>query len=879
MTITDSINIIITFLATLGSACYAVASPVAKPGMAVMPADTTRVTVTADSLKVGMEIDEAMADSITAAWNLRLGEVVVTARESTGVTSASLIDTTAMKHLQPSSFTDLLELLPGHTFKEPSMGAVNVISLRQATNISVADDYSTSALGTSFVVDGMPVNTNADMQSTTDSNRSGHISAGKGVDMRTLSTDDIESVEIVRGIASVEYGELTSGLVNIRRKHGLTRLEARFKGDTKSRLFYVGKGFAMPFKDWTINVSADYLDSKVDPRNSRENFKRVTSSLRSNARWTRGDVLWTMSNTLAYTGTFERDKNDPDLNVNGARDFYTSDKHQFSLNNSLVARFPELAHLESVTAMAGLTYTDDRLHQEKTVASAALYPMPCSLTPGVNYIDFLPMVYEGTLDVIGKPVTAFAKLAVRMNHRWGSVSMRSNYGVEWNYSNNFGAGRVYDLSRPLTAGSSSRPRAFSDVPAMSQLSAYAEANVNWTLPTSQFVLQAGVRETQLLHLDSRYFLSLRPYLDPRVNLKYQLPSVAVGSRQLNWEVAGGVGLMTKMPTMNYLFPDKRYVDYEQLNYAHTNPAYRVMNVMTFVDDVTNYNLRAARNLKWEVRTDFEFAGNRLSVTYFNEDMTDGFRNTATVNTYSFRRYDASGWNPVEAGRGPLIEELPYTDVTRITTVSHKANGSRTYKRGVEYTFSSVRIPTLRTRVTISGAYFKTIQSNSQPLWYHPAVTVNGEDLKYVGLYDDTDGMIYKSANTNIMLDTDLPRLGLNFSLSAQTVWFTSTQTIWRDGTPTHYMGIDGVVHPYTAESAADPYLHQLQRTFGSFDQIRVPVETSINLKATKHFWNNRILIALYVNRLLYIAPDYTLYNNTRRRYASPYFGMELNFKI
>ncbi len=32
--------------------------------------------------------------------------------------------------------------------------------------------------------------------------------------MRSISTDDIESVEVVRGIPSAEYGNLTSGMIN-----------------------------------------------------------------------------------------------------------------------------------------------------------------------------------------------------------------------------------------------------------------------------------------------------------------------------------------------------------------------------------------------------------------------------------------------------------------------------------------------------------------------------------------------------------------------------------------------------------------------------------------------------------------------------------------
>ena len=44
---------------------------------------------------------------------MALNEVVVTASESKRATSASIVDRTAMKHLQPSSFSDLMELVPG----------------------------------------------------------------------------------------------------------------------------------------------------------------------------------------------------------------------------------------------------------------------------------------------------------------------------------------------------------------------------------------------------------------------------------------------------------------------------------------------------------------------------------------------------------------------------------------------------------------------------------------------------------------------------------------------------------------------------------------------------------------------------------------------
>ena len=47
-----------------------------------------------------------------------IGEVVVTAQESRGLSAASVIEKHAMEHLQPSCFSDILELLPGFEFPQ-----------------------------------------------------------------------------------------------------------------------------------------------------------------------------------------------------------------------------------------------------------------------------------------------------------------------------------------------------------------------------------------------------------------------------------------------------------------------------------------------------------------------------------------------------------------------------------------------------------------------------------------------------------------------------------------------------------------------------------------------------------------------------------------
>lgn len=148
----------------------------------------------------------------------QLNEVIITATESKGIVTTSRIDRPAMAHLQPTSFTDLLELLPGGMSRDPDMGAANTMTLRETGGIdsngnktAVGKDYSITSLGTLFVVDGIPINTDANLQAipgSDDTVESGRNIVNRGVDMRSISTDDIESVEVVRGIPSAEYGNL-----------------------------------------------------------------------------------------------------------------------------------------------------------------------------------------------------------------------------------------------------------------------------------------------------------------------------------------------------------------------------------------------------------------------------------------------------------------------------------------------------------------------------------------------------------------------------------------------------------------------------------------------------------------------------------------------
>lgn len=835
--------------------------------------------------------DTSIVVSLTPE-SLTLGEVSVTARESQGLTGASRIDRSAMSHLQPSSFADLLELLPGNISQDPNTGSVNSIRLRETGSIGgtggVADnaDYAISSLGTQFNIDGVPVNTDANHQSTGIESAVGRNSMNRGVDMRSLATDNIESVEIVRGIPSAEYGNLSSGTVNIRRRRSATPWTARFKADGFSKLFFAGKGVAVgPEKRNTLNFDIGWLDSKTDPRSNLENYKRLTASARAAMLWHRswGRIEWNVSGD--FTGTADSEKNDPDLSLKKI-DEYNSDHKETSLISNLAFNFAGRRLLENVDLNIGGSYAVDKLKRRVQVAPSRASVAPGGMEAGEHDGKYILGEYIADYLADGKPLTFYAKAKISGSLPvFGGGMHRYKAGADISVSKNYGKGQVYDLDRPLSASWTSRPRAFSDIPALNVAGAFVEDVLSFSAGACRAELQAGLHLTALAGLDKRYYLSRRPYLDPRVNAVWHFPSAGTGKNRVDMLVAVGYGLNTRMPTADYLFPQQAYLDIVQLNYydtSHPETNSRV-NLYTYINDAVNYNLKPARNSKREVRFGADWRGNRLSVTYFEEHMNDGFRYARVYGNYAYKKYDASVIDGALLDGPPSLDDLPYDNASVLRSYRKAENGTRIDKRGVEFTLNTARWAPFATALTVSGAWFKTRYSNSMMLFEPVSDVVDGVAVsdRFVGLYDTADGRVNEQFNTNFMFDTQLPRFGLVLTASVQCMWFVKTRRLTEKGRPTSYLSSsDGQLHPYDDAAAADPVLKYLDRYYNPalYDTFTVPSAVYVNLKATKSV-GQWLRVAVFVNRILDYLPDYNSGGLTVRRNADAYFGMELNFTL
>ena len=817
-----------------------------------------------------------------------IGEVLVTAAESKGPTSSSKIGREAIAHIQPSSIADLMELIPGGRATDPSFGAPQEIRLREAAPSSSAN-YATSALGTQIQVDGIPISNDANLQySTSYGSIQEYANVNRGVDTRAISTDDIESVEIVRGIPSVEYGDLTSGLVKVKRREGGRDLTARFKADMSSKLFSVGKGFERKGRGdaerTTLNINADYLTAASDPRNPRQSYQRLTGSVRFGRHWQGSAYRYSAGGSLDYTGSFDNKKSDQDLDngLGGPVERYKSNynRTQFAATFAVEARHRQFFH--SLDLTASLSAEFDRIDRWRFVETGSDFAKTWGTEAGEYDAVIIPASYDATLLVDGKPFYGYAKAIAIFNADTERSRNTLRVGADWSMDKNYGRGLVFDVARPFSPQMDSRPRAYDAIPALHKLSFFLEDATTLALGDFRVEATGGVRAASMFNLGRRYTIQGKFYFDPRANVVVALPRFHVAGRNLTLRLGGGVGWHTKFPTMDSLYPDTEYFDFTQLNYWPANPALRRINLRLYTLDPTNYDLRAARNFKWEVRLDADWNDNQLSVTYFREDMTSGFRTTSDYRSFTFRDYDETAIDMEQLDGPPSLDGIPYTEETRLGGYSRSTNGSRTEKSGIEFAFTSQRIRAIATRVTVTGAYFRTNYSNMHPEYLLPTSAPGGQTYPYVGYYFSTDGYLREMCNTNFLLDTQIPRLKLILSTSFQCMWFLGSRNTPVSAWPISYLDEDLVSHPFTAESAADGLLSALVRDSDPtlWRYVTTPFSMNVNLKITKKLYRDKMAVALFVNKLLDYTPDYHTSDGRHIcREVTPYFGMELNIKL
>jgi len=823
---------------------------------------------------VNVERDMTLSFRMTPT-SLALKEVTVTAQQKeSGASTASVVGRQAIDHLQATSLADVMQLIPGQLMGNHDLTQQSNLQLRTLVN------NNTAAFGSSIIVDGMPMSNNGQLTQ-------GQFSATAftGTDLRQVSADDIDNVEIIRGIPSAEYGDLTSGLVVVHSRVGITPLQVKAKINPGLQNYSVGKGFSLA-KAGVLNVSGDYAKAWGDPRQKTRSFDRYTV----NVGW--GIDLskkWHADTKLRFMQAKDWTGNDPDAIDDGTQSENKSTTVGLTHNGRVRLDMP-LARSLKYTVGLSLTQTDNS-NTSYVANSTGLLPILTARETGYYDVPWMTTSYLATGITESRPGNVFAKLTDDFFLRKGKTVQSFKLGAEYHYDWNSGRGYYNDDElRPYRPNSNGRPRAFDDVPGLHQVSAFAEDQFTWNMnKLNRLRVGVGLR-----------FTALQPFgdvattaLSPRVNAAFTVTK---------WlDVRLGIGMNSKTPGLNYLYPDKKYDDNVAANYMPQDGTKQVLNYYTQVYDVKySSGMKNATTTKVEGGVDIKLPGGRkLNVLAYHDKTPDGFGAVTEYFAYNYNYYTLDAQHNSISNPAGVDSRLVYMTTGMI------GNTNTTVNTGVEFDCDLGEVKPLATRFYLSGAWNQTktwsTDMNAQSVRnallpaYYQSLGLTPVKVVYPSGEDYTR---YRRFLTTLRAVTHIPRLKMVASFTAQAIWHNSNYSFVADKEVIGYITPDLVYHeiapgqetitfPATGSvgggSAADASvaISDLAVKHTDNDPTKNPVTWNLQARLTKELGKVGGL-SLYVNNALFYEP-YLKGNNvstlTQRNTGTFQFGAELSLNL
>ncbi len=809
-----------------------------------------------------------------------LAEVVVMADYKKNQGSTAVINQQALEHIQPTSVADVLSLIPGGLFRESSATGFNRISLRQ----SGSDDNT--SLGMAVVMDGIPQDNDgfrASIPGLSTDEYSDRLGMNRGIDLKTLSTDHIRKIEIVKGISSAKLGNLSSGVIQTTSKIGITPAQLRMKVDPLTKLIYLGKGFRISPKMGYLHTGIDYSSVYDDRRDPMSKYSRLTGQVTYNNSVDVGDKTLFLFFKLSEVYTLNQAKED-EL----TQDYNESFRNKYSRTGaSFKAQMYDLGKIvDNVEFIASADYTYDLIDRNRLVQTGTPLPSPLATEEGESEGIYLPSTYYSPFQIENKPLSLLTQLNAESLFETRSFRHKVIYGLSWKRTKNYGEGVMVDMTRPPYPGNNEyvRPVPNRSIPALSVGAAYAEEQLKHSNRWFDFELNAGVRFTQMFNLDTKYTELRKLQVEPRINAALSFNIDLAGGKSLRNMFRFGFGQENKLPTLDYIYPDRVYKDMIVLNaYTKQDDPFNHLITYTKIYDVTNNSLRPNRNTKYEAGWDVEYEGYSLSLTFFKEHSDRGFESVAEYSPVRYTRYvDPIDGQPI-VGRRPEKEDYVADPYATFVDMDIVRNSMKVEKKGLEYLLRFPKIIPLSTTVEINGAYYDTRYSSGAPLQYHPAFRDDDRPQPYVGIYRRQDITRQRIFNTNLWFNTNIPRYKMIFTTFFQFIWLNEEMRINGDEYPSAYFDTDGRMHTVDdriLQSIKDG--HTVWRHYHIYKEDfseTLPVSLTVNFKVTKEF-SRMIRASFFVNNILDINPLYkNRYNQNVRVWQKSFFGAEMTFSF
>lgn len=812
--------------------------------------------------ELSIDKDLSSLDFSLSVNSLALDEVVVTAETSKdALNTTQKIGRNALDHLQMSGVSNIAALLPGGKTINPDLTKDNAISLR-----SGGATVGNAAFGTAIEVDGVRMGDNA------------NFSGMGGTGTRGISVENIESVEVVTGVPSAEYGDLNSGMVRVSTKKGRSPVSVVFSVNPRTYQTSLSKGFDLGGKRGTLNLSAEWAKATAKLSSPYSSYSRRGFTVDYSNTFHK--VLRLEAGLSGNIGGMNT-KSDPDLfshEYNKVRDNTLSPhfKAVWLLNKSWVTNF---------TLSGSIYYHDQRSQVHAYNSFSSSQPAVHSEKEGYYFADALPLTYYSDQITDSKELDYSASLKYDWLAHWGSVKSVLKAGVQWKADGNVGDGEYY--KDPSLAANGYRPRPYKAYPYMHNVSYFIEDNL--TIPVGRTSVDLGIG----LRYESVYVKGTQyddlGGLSPRLNLKWKFSDKVA--------VRGGWGLTSKLPSFYVLYPRQEYRDIQTFGYS-----YGSSGGSQYVYYTSPYTNRFNPDLKWqknsnsELGIDLNIAGVKLSLAGYYNVTFDPYKFSSVYTPFSYNLMTLPEGFTVKEGTETILDresgyvyfrdnaeelykvsQLRSEDRTFLSSPMPD-NGTKVVRTGLELTADFPEIRAIRTQFRLDAAYGHTYHvDDSETFYYNKGwshTTLRNRSYQYVGIYAGgnsvSNGDRTAALDANLTAITHIPAARIIVTCRLEAALLRHSQNLSRykgrdyaftvgegsnqptggrisDGKsftaiyPLAYLDLDGVRHEWTQADASNPELANLIIRSGNayiFAKDGYDPYFSANLSVTKEIGNH-----------------------------------------
>lgn len=801
---------------------------------------------------------------------LALNSVVVTAeRDKEGMNTSLKFGANALNHLQMSNVTDISALLPGGKTVNPDLTTDNAVSLRSGGLAA-----GNAAFGTALEVDGVRVGNNASFGSMS------------GTGTRNISTENVQSIEVITGVPSAEYGDLNSGMVRINTRKGLTPWNITFAVNPRTYQASASKGIDLMKNRGVLNVSAEWTCAT----------QKLSSPYTS---YTRRGFSASYSNTFKNVLKFEagatgniggmNTKNDPDA----YKGTWSKVRDNVLRANTSLTWLLRKSWITNLKLDASVNYNDNRSQDHAYGSSASMLPAVHSELAGYYLADRLPVSYFSDKVIDSKELDYAASLKYEWFKKSGKRLSKLKAGVQWKANGNVGEGEYY--KDPSVAANGYRPRPYSQYPFMHNVAAYLEEDYTFPIGKTSLQISAGLRLENLFVKDTDY--KNVSSLSPRFNAKWKISD--------NLSIRGGWGVSEKLPSFYILYPVQKYRDIQTFGFSHGDSS-------SYVYYTQPYKMLFNENLKWQKNYNAEFG----IEAYFLRTSVSlvGFFNK-TKNPYTYQNiYTPFSYNIMSVPSGYTVPDNPEIRVdsqtgqvymrggneefwtpmaTKVTDKTFfesqmPGNGDDIYRTGAELIVDFPEIAPIRTKFRLDANYAYTHYIDNTLNWTYRTgwshTSLSNRSYQYVGIYANGgesgtfNGKESHSLNANLTAITHIPEARIVITCRLEMSLLSRFRNLSRyqgkeyaynvnaDGVesiggsiydsnnytairPVKYMDENGDVHDFTDKEASDPAFANLIIKSGNaytFSQDGYGAYLSANLSVTKEI-GDHVSLSFFAN--------------------------------